>query len=347
MHCGFCLPACPTYTRLGDEADSPRGRLHLMQAVAEGRLDAGSNAFQTHLDRCLGCRACEPVCPAGVPYGSLLEQARSVARTARPTPPLTRSLLRVFASRSGTRWALAGGRLLRASGIAGLLARWFPRAGQAGVVQRGMAMLAGSRAWRPERLGSPGSTEDTGSSEPPARLPAPSPPREMGAGDPVALLRGCVQTGLFQRVQAATAAILEVNGCTVRECAGQGCCGALHAHAGDLEGARRLARRNIEAFEAEPGTPVVVDAAGCSAAMRDYGHWLAREPGWARRADGLAARVVDVTAFLAARDVRRGAPLEGRVALHPPCHLHHAQDLGDAPRRVLEAAVPGLELARA
>jgi glycolate oxidase iron-sulfur subunit len=170
--------------------------------------------------------------------------------------------------------------------------------------------------------------------------------REVEDRRRVALLRGCVQRGLFDRVQRATIAVLDVNGCTVTDAGpDQGCCGALHAHAGDLEGARRLARKNIEAFAADPEVPLLVDAAGCSAAMKDYGHWLAGDPHWAERAQRLSDRVVDATAWLATRELLVGAPLVGRVALHPPCHLQHAQGLGDAPRRVLERAVPGLELA--
>ena len=147
VHCGFCLTACPTYTRLGNEADSPRGRLVLMRAVAEGRLDAGSDAFATHIDQCLGCRACEPVCPSGVQYGFLAERARSAAADVRGQSPLGRALLAVFGNRFLAALAGLGGRILRSGGAASALSRALPR--RLGGVRLGLAMLA---ATRPSRL---------------------------------------------------------------------------------------------------------------------------------------------------------------------------------------------------
>ncbi|NJD17970.1 MAG: 4Fe-4S dicluster domain-containing protein, partial [Gemmatimonadetes bacterium] len=142
VHCGFCLAACPTYNRLGDEADSPRGRIHLMRAVVDGRLDAASDAFQTHIDRCLGCRACETVCPSGVEYGQLVELARDVAAKHRTPSLLTRLLLAVFSSRGIRRVFFFGGTLVRASGLAGLAARLLPGRGVLGSARLGMAMVA-------------------------------------------------------------------------------------------------------------------------------------------------------------------------------------------------------------
>ena len=151
VHCGFCLPACPTYRRLGDEADSPRGRLHLMQAVVEGRLSPDSEAFGTHIDRCLGCRACEPVCPSGVEYGTLLELARETRVEAVPPDLLTRLLLLVIGSRTLRAVAFLAGRVARGAGLAALGARLTPTAGPLRNVRLGLAMLASTAAWRPPR----------------------------------------------------------------------------------------------------------------------------------------------------------------------------------------------------
>ncbi|HUF74659.1 MAG TPA: 4Fe-4S dicluster domain-containing protein, partial [Longimicrobiales bacterium] len=151
VHCGFCLPACPTYNRLGDENDSPRGRLHLMKAVVEGRLDPASDAFRTHIDRCLGCRACEPVCPSGVEYGTLLELARHTAASYTPQGPLTRALLTVMASRPLRAALFLGGRVLRATGLAALAVRLVPSVGPLRSVRLGLAMLASTAPWRPRR----------------------------------------------------------------------------------------------------------------------------------------------------------------------------------------------------
>ncbi len=342
VHCGFCLPACPTYVRLGDEADSPRGRLHLMRAVAEGRIEADSDAFQLHLDRCLGCRACEPVCPSGVPYGELLEHARATAREVRPADRLTRGFLWVFDTPRRSRLFLGLGRRLRDWGIASWIARGLPQEGRLGPVRRALLMLAGSRPWRSTRFGDRGRAETSAGGE--ARAPSssdgetPAPTRVR-----TSLLEGCVQSGLFGRVHEASRAVLSVNGFEVRSAPGQGCCGAIHAHAGDMEGARRLARINIAAFEAADVDRIAVNAAGCGAAIREYGAWLATDPEWRDRGREIARRCGDVTELLQERGPIEGAPLDGSVVYHPPCHLEHAQGVHTAPRAVL-GAIPGLEV---
>jgi glycolate oxidase iron-sulfur subunit len=355
VHCGFCLPACPTYNRLGDEADSPRGRLHLMQRVVDGRLDPASDAFQTHIDRCLGCRACEPVCPSGVEYGSLLELARDVAARHRPPALLTRLLLRVF-ERPGLRALFfLGGRVTRGSGLAALGAAVLPRRGLPGSARLGLAMLAATAPWRD--LGRRGAAGG------PAAEPGPGGAGASGADRPVdeaadrfsggaaglpprrgrvALLDGCVQEGLYGRVNEATRRVLEANGFAVVRVAKQACCGALHAHGGDLAGARALARLNVACFEATDVDHVVVNAAGCGAAMKEYGHLLDEDPEYASRAAKLADKVRDVTEILAQAGPRPGAPVPCRVAVDHPCHLLHAQRIKTAPMQVL-AAVPGVE----
>ncbi|HLU24405.1 MAG TPA: heterodisulfide reductase-related iron-sulfur binding cluster [Longimicrobiales bacterium] len=343
VHCGFCLQACPTYVRLGDEADSPRGRLHLMRAVVEGRLDPGADAFREHIDRCLGCRACETVCPAGVEYGFLLERARAAIAAEAGLPLPTRLILAVFASRTFTRLAMLGARVLRGTGLAALLLRVLPE--RFSRARFGLAMLEATTPWRgladgrtsTARAGEQGA--DGGRAKASLR----------GAAEPgrtprlrVAVLTGCVQEGLFARVNRATVRVLEENGCEVVEVRAQGCCGALHAHAGRLDEARELARANIDAFAAAGVDHVVANAAGCGAAMREYGELLADDPAYAERARQFAASVRDVSELLSELGPVPGGPLPLRVTYDAPCHLHHAQHVTTAPLQLLDA-IPGLE----
>lgn len=337
VHCGFCLPACPTYRELGDEADSPRGRLHLMRAVAEGRLDPAGDAFQTHMDRCLGCRACEPVCPSSVPYGSLLESAREVARGARPVGDrpagrVVELMLGTFQRPALLRLALLGGRVARALRIPAVLRAVTPggpeaaRTGVAATVRFAASMLEASAG-----AGSRGGAYRTA----PTHQPKPGPR--------VALLPGCVQSGLFARVVDASERVLERNGCDVVRLRAGGCCGALHAHAGDHDGALGLARARIAGAERLGVDVIGTDAAGCGAAMKEYGDWFAQDPEWADRAADFSGRVRDVTEILAELGPMEGGRLQRRVAYDPPCHLRHAQRADSATERVL-AAIPGLEV---
>ena len=350
VHCGFCLPACPTYTRLGDEADSPRGRLYLMRAVAEGRLEAGSSAFQLHIDRCVGCRACETVCPSGVEYGALLERARGAASAARPPAALTRALLSVFLSPGATRAFLLVSRVLRATGLPALLARLLPSVGLLGQLRLASAMLASAGPWRPprhfmRRAGRALPREPLGSAgaEGPAR-PRESRPGPVPRRGTVALLEGCVQAGLFGEVNRATERVLQANGFSVLAAVpGQGCCGALHAHGGDLAGARELARRNVDAFRQARPDLVVVNAAGCGAVMKEYGELLSGDPAYALPARALAESVRDVSEVLADAGPVVGGPLPLLVTYDAPCHLLHGQRVADPPLRLL-ASVPGLVL---
>ena len=354
VHCGFCLPACPTYRRLGDEADSPRGRLHLMRAVVEDRLSADSDAFQLHISRCLGCRACEPVCPSGVAYGQLLELARQVGGEARRPPLLNRLLLRVFGTGWIARPAMFAARMLRATGIPALAARLLSGDSTPKGARLGVAMLAAS--------GSAGTLPEAADPEHPASDPAPGSDHSSGNGTPaestppvaptaalasppttVGLLTGCVQAGLFSRVNEATARVLQANGYEVVPVPGQGCCGALHAHAGDLEAARAMARRNVDAFEAAGVDLLAMNASGCGAAMAEYGTLLSHDDRMAERAAALAGRVRDVSELLAARGPLPGAEVPMQVTWDAPCHLLHAQGVASPPTTVLNA-VPGLEV---
>jgi glycolate oxidase iron-sulfur subunit len=333
VHCGFCLQSCPTYLVTGDEADSPRGRIVLMRRMVDGALAPDDHSLQHHLDRCLGCRACEPVCPSGVAYGGALEAARERITTRRPLAAPARLLLVVVA----TPW-------LR--GIVFGVARWLrPLARALAGWSRprfAMGMMAGTRPWMEGwRDGviegwkdSVRADRDFDVSIPPSLHPSIS--------RRVIVFAGCVQHELFSHVNAAAARTLSANGYALVEAPEQGCCGALHAHAGDLEGARALARANVRAFAETPEAQVAATAAGCGAMLRDYGTLLADDP-LAEQARALADRVRDVTELLAAAGPRAGAPLRVRVAYDAPCHLLHAQRVDAAPLTVL-AAVPGIEV---
>src|SRR5688572_5675149 len=260
VHCGFCLTACPTYKQVGDEADSPRGRIYLMRAAHEGRLQWDDPAVETHLDRCLGCRACEPVCPSGVEYGWLLERARDQIAEKTGTSFSARALLVAFGNNTLSRVVSLFSRMARGSRVPGFFARVLPH--KLGRLKFANAMLAASS---PHAF----STQKKG---------------RIADGEKhtkVAMLTGCVQEGLFSRVNQATLRVLQINGCEVVPVNKQSCCGALHAHSGDLDGARERARHNIAAFEKSGAQYIIVNAAGCGAVMKEYGELLEHDAEWA------------------------------------------------------------------
>ncbi|HET6973243.1 MAG TPA: heterodisulfide reductase-related iron-sulfur binding cluster [Pyrinomonadaceae bacterium] len=315
IHCGLCLEACPTYVITGNENDGPRGRLYLMRAVAEGRLEKTSSAFATHIDRCLGCRACEQVCPAGVEYGQLLEVSREVLLEAQPKSDLANRLLRfvlrhVWLSPWRLRMFFAASRVFRDLRLARLLLK-------TGVLPRraefGMALLESSRAVSP----SAAQRRDG---------------KHKAAAESVLLFKGCVGEGLFARVNRATERVLEANEFEVETPAKQVCCGALHAHAGDLEGARELARRNIEAFDSD--APIITNAGGCGAMLKTYAHLFGND----ERAMKFSARVRDVSQQLATTEMRTApSPTGQTVTYDTSCHLMYGQHSGEASERMLRS----------
>ena len=311
VHCGFCLPACPTYLATGDEADSPRGRIVLMRALERGEIAADDPALGQHLDACLGCRGCEPVCPSGVGYGRGLEAARELLMEARGLPALARLTLWVF--QAPWRWQMVFGtaRGLREVGLARRLAG----PGRMGFA---MGMVAATRT-------------------PEARYDGSAPKPQSSDGPTVSIFVGCVMDSLFSHVHRATRRTLEANGYRVMEVNAQTCCGALHEHAGDRPTATALAEANVRAF-ATSTSPIVVNSAGCGALLKDYGHLLDTP-----EARAFAARVKDVSELLAERGPRAGARLEMDVAYDAPCHLQHAQRVHEQPLAVLRA-IPGLRL---
>ena len=314
IHCGFCLPACPTYLTLEDENDSPRGRIVLMKSVVEGTLALDDRDVRTHIDQCLGCRACETACPSGVPYGHLLEATRATLTDVKPNPPIARLILFVFARQSLLKMAMLGGRIARATRVSWLLSRLPGRLGFS------MAMLESTR--------------------PPLRGKTYEPAGD-GTRGTAALLTGCVMEGLYAGTNRATERTLTVNGYSMVPAAGQRCCGALHAHAGDDDAARKLARANVAAFEKSGADYIVTNAAGCGAMMKEYGALLADDPKWHERAEAVAARVRDVSELLADAGPKPGGNLPVTVTYDAPCHLMHAQRVVAAPLAVL-GAVPGL-----
>jgi len=310
VHCGFCLQACPTFLATGDEADSPRGRIELMRSLERGDLAATDAALALHIDRCLGCRACEPVCPSGVHYGHGLETARERIADARGVPWLARAALWALTTPGVSGVVYWFARMARATGLPRLFAGW-------GRFRFAMGMLG---ATKPKGVGRWGRGKEGA---------VPTSPRPHNP-TPVFLFRGCVMDGLFRHVHGATIRTLQVNGYEVREVAGQVCCGALHAHAGLGDAARKLARANMAAFR-ESDEPIVVNSAGCGAFMKEYG-------------GSFSARVRDVTELLAANGGPvPGGPLDLQVAYDPPCHLLHAQRISQPPERLF-AAIPLLHL---
>ena len=354
VHCGFCLPACPTYSLWGEEMDSPRGRIYLVSQLLDGA--PLTPAAGEHFDRCLGCMACVTACPSSVQYDQIIAAAREwteaagtaeedaggaadlgpAGRAPGGSLPAARRPLRDRLTRAGIfalfpypdrlRVATAPLRLLQKTGAdrliaqTGLVGRVSPAAGQ--------ALRLAPPATRPM---------------PPGRFPERVAARGARRAV-VGMLTGCVQSVFYPRVNAATARVLAAEGCDVIIPRSQGCCGALSLHSGRAAEAIRFAQRTIETFEAAGVDAIVVNSAGCGSAMKEYERLLVDSPGWAARAAALSAKVRDLAEFLdALGPAAERHPVEVKAAYHDACHLGHAQRITAAPRALLRG-IPGLEL---
>jgi glycolate oxidase iron-sulfur subunit len=328
VHCGFCLPSCPTYLLWGEEMDSPRGRIYLMKAALDGRT-AITPSFVQHFDACLGCMACVTACPSGVQYGPLVERTRAQIERHHDRSWADRlfraGLFSLVPYPARMRFVLAPlvvvGSAIRAFGRSPVSSALPPRL-------RSLLALAPRVTWASLVGGVPERTPAIG-------------PRRLKAG----LLTGCVQRLVFPKVNAATINVLSAEGCEVVAPAEQGCCGALALHAGRLEEARGFARRLIESFESSGVDRVVVNAAGCGSSMKEYGELLADDPAWSARAHAFSSRVRDVSEVLTELGEPRAVrhPLPAKVAYHDACHLAHAQGVRSQPRDLLRA-IPGVEV---
>jgi len=329
VHCGFCLPSCPTYQSWGEEMDSPRGRIHLMKMIADGKQPLTPAAVD-HFDRCLGCMACVTACPSGVQYNALIEQTRAMVE---------RDHRRGLADRMFRGMIFALFPYPRRLKLAMALQLIYQRAGLRWLAHRlGLLRLLPRRLRNLEALMPPVSMAKL-ADRLPAELPAAGPRRLR-----VAVLPGCVQRAYFPEVNQATLRVLVAEGCEVVVPPALGCCGALSLHAGRDGEARRFARAAIAALEQTGADAIAVNAAGCGSSMKEWGHLFADDPAWAERARAIAAKVKDVSELLAGQPaVAERHPVRLRVAYHDACHLAHAQRIRAQPRALL-AAIPGLEL---
>jgi glycolate oxidase iron-sulfur subunit len=330
IRCGLCLNACPTYRELGLEMDSPRGRIYQMIQVEAGRLTLGES-FVRHIDLCLDCRACETACPSGVEYGKLVEAARGQIERYYKRPPLAGLVRKLF-----FREILPHRRRLE---MAGKILRFYQRSGLEKVVLAsrllkimpwGMERVAGLAP----RMEKPFFTERLGTV-----VPADETRRYR-----VAFFAGCIANLSFARLNDATVRVLAKNGCEVVIPAEQGCCGALHVHAGIRDVARELAKTNIQAFRTDEFDAVITNAAGCGSVLKEYPLLFEEEErDYLEPARAFSAKVRDITEFLAGIELNKDfAVTRARATYQDSCHLGHAQKIRAAPRKLL-SAVPGLE----
>lgn len=347
IHCGFCLPTCPTYAVLGVEMDSPRGRIYQMQAVAEGRLKISAD-FVEHMYCCLGCRACETACPSGVQFGKLIEAAREQiqlepdeqATTAgAPQTKLAQQALRRFffdlmlPSRLLTSLVFAGLKIYQRSGLQRLAQR-------SGLIRRLDQLPTPFRG----KLALPETLMPRAGG---ALLPAPLAEITSAIGPRryrVGFVSGCIMDQVYRDINEATIRVLTAHGCEVVTPVSQQCCGALHVHAGEGERGRRLARENIDVFERYTCDAIIVNSAGCGSNLKEYGHLLRDDPAYAERARAFSALVKDVSEFLVGAQARISlGELSYTVAYHDACHLAHGQKVRQQPRQLL-GRIPGLRL---
>ena len=339
VRCGQCLTSCPTYVLSGREAESPRGRVALARAVHDGVLPLTADLLR-HESNCLICDACTAVCPAGVHMDPLQVAFRTaveshVERGGKERLIRTIVFRRLFTSMRLFRLLLLGLWLYQVLGIQKL-------ARALGIVK--LLRMAQAEAFLPKVsrpfLVPKGETYRAEVSPPPRKGEGSG---EGAHATPVSFFAGCVMSTAMADVDRATIRVLQRAACDVVNTAGQGCCGALNAHAGDLETAKEMARRNIEAFERDGDAAIVVNSAGCGAMLKDYGHHFRDDPEWAARAKAFSGRIKDLTEFLAGRELPMRRTLDVAVTYQEPCHLAHAQRIVQPPRLLLRS-IPGLEL---
>lgn len=314
IHCGLCLSSCPTYLETGNENNSPRGRIYLMRAVQDGRLPLGDTAVK-HIDLCLGCRACEAVCPSGVQYGNLLEHTRdhlekNYQRSAFQNFLRRIAIEKIFPFPSRMKLALLPAKITKRLGLEKFLPKF---------ARESLSLV-------PENCNG-------------ATLPEIS-PASAEKKSRVGFVSGCVMSVMFGETNAASVRLLNRAGCDVITPREQVCCGALYAHSGQLELARDCARHNIEAFEKQNLDAIIINAAGCGSTLKEYGHLLHDDPQWAERAKNFSAKVKDITEFLSPSAntlVNRKSPIENRITYHDACHLAHAQRITKPPRDLVKA----------
>ena len=328
VHCGFCLPTCPTYVLWGDEMDSPRGRIYMIKKAAEGQAPLDGR-FRQHMDNCLGCMACMTACPSGVQYNKLIEPTR--AQIERNLP------------RSFSEWLYR--KLLFATfphpGRLRLLALPLAVYQKSGL--RSLVRATGMHKLLPKRM----AAMEALLPDVPRHLfyKLPSTIRPQSVRRRVGMLSGCVQQVFFSHVNAATARVLAAEGCEVIIPREQRCCGALMLHSGMTDDAANLAKKMIAAFEAAAVDTIVINAAGCGSTMKEYGFLLRDDPAWAARAADFSAKCKDISEILCELEPHAPRhPLKMRVAYHDACHLQHAQNIHEQPRRLL-AGIPELEVA--
>ena len=329
VHCGFCLPTCPTYALWGEEMDSPRGRIYLMKLGAEGKAKL-NDTYAQHFDRCLGCMACMTACPSGVKYDRLIEATRAQLDRRYRRPPLEliyrQAIFNLIPYPERLRAAMWPAWAYQASGLQALvrgsgLIKLLPRKLRSAEALLPTLTLRELRADLPERI-----------------------PAQGAVRKRVGLLTGCVQRVLFSGVNAATARVLAAEGCEVIIPREQGCCGALSVHAGQEEQALNFARKLIDVFERASVDTIVINAAGCGSTMKEYGYLLRNDPHYAERAKAFAAKCKDISEVLAELGPRAERhPLPLRVAYHDSCHIQHAQAIRTQPREVLKT-IPKLDL---
>ncbi len=327
VHCGFCLPVCPTYVLWGQEMDSPRGRIYLMKLAADGAAQM-TPAWVSHFDTCLGCMACTTACPSGVDYGKLIEATRAqIERNTQRTPSEKRH--RSFLFKNFTQPERL--RRLRAPLLA------YQKSGLQALA-RGLGLLKIlPKRWQAMEALLPGLA--------PLETVLELTPAVGAKRRRVGLLLGCVQREFFSHVNAATVRVLAAEGCEVIAPQAQGCCGALLVHAGEESTAIDLAKKTIDAFEQANVETIVTNAAGCGSNVKEYGHLLRDDPAYAERARSFSAKCKDISEVLAELEPRSPRhPLKLRVAFHDSCHLQHARGVRSQPRELL-SVIPGLELA--